>query len=1105
MKKILFLILGIGLFFSSTLYSQEFTDQEINFDRAEVIEELQHEAEGKLSKEKLDSYLQLIRKESVKIHKRRLSNLQKNQSRFIPILNTGCSNMDFSNNTDDWTYHYSNNNYFVRPSQDPGSTAQYGNPGTTTIVDPSNDIRFDVVNAQNFDIPLGQTINPNANIGDNVLRLGNPDEVPNGSNGGGDWAGWGQEEVSKSFTVTNQNSVLEYSYAIVFENPSHSNPNSFDVFIEVNGQPLSGCSVINYTFDQATNANGFIPSSANPNDRVRRWSTNRIDLLANPSINLGDVVTISFRVRDCNAGGHGSYAYVSARCLTNSDSIDVNSLSGNICVDEPITFTATAQIPTGSTEFWSILQGNTIIATYFGTSIINHTFTQVGTYTVNYSYTPPNGCGFNYSINVVVEECVTCDDCETVGDSIVASVDEYKDCDQFSLVIPEGAFDCYDIIFNSGEFGAQDVILNNTLMFNNTYIWDYQSNGFFTGRLTIIDQATGNQCYYKRIPLQVNCCPDCRDVGESIMQTTTDTSECGEYQLEIPRGSLDCYKIVFNAGDVGSQDMAIDQNMLINDIFTWNYPDNGSYTAAITIYTLPQGIQCFYDKVSIRVDCHTEPGCEWPKAIGSNNPNDPENNDSEYVSNTVEDSNGDIIAIGRSRVGTNIEGTVIQNEGYMVKYDKDGCFLGLRQLPSIHYPWEVEILNNDDMIVMSTELRPYFNTNKLYIDKIASNGNNIWRAMVEVPLVDGNRNIRMTRNKTNGDIYVAIPRNSNSSGVATDTNGTTIEFEDTIILRFNDDGKLTWSEEISTTSHFHPRTRAIDYDEQNQKLWVAFMAHENYEIDLETTNVSIQLGQSQLPNSKFLLSVIEYDVNAGNNVSFNSHFETDIQHDPANTHIVSNGNYVYLAESPGNVHAYTFNGNQVSTQTFQHRVIDFKHLDGTPEIIFQGARSAGSNGLGFSKISNLSTVWTKNYVTKFTWPFDMMITSNEKIFVSGTFTNTETPFGTHIGGIDGFISRFSETNGTIDIDRAFVSNTSTGSDLEIKLFPNPTRTNTAINFEGIAPELVQSIEIHDIYGALKQRVRPDKASFNVQSLTPGLYFVIFHTPEGRIDKKLIIE
>ncbi len=601
----------LSCFLTGKLIAQEYSDKEIKFNRAEFIEEIKEEPYEFANEQEFEKFVSEVREQHLAIYKQRLQNMsQRSELARIPILNTGCTNMDFSQQTDAWTYHWSNNNYNVRPSQDNGSSSQYGSIWTGLIQDNSGP-RFQVLNALTNDTRLGQPVNPGATAADRVLRLGNPAEVPNSPTDPGQLPLYGQEEVSKSFTVTQQNSVLEYSYAIVFESPTHTFvPNSFDIFIEVNGQPLSGCSVINYTFNDATNANGFVPSAVNPEDRVKQWSTNRIDLLSHPSINLNDVVTISFRIRDCGFGGHGSYAYVSARCLTEEEAIDINTSSGDNCVGEPITFSSTAEIPNGATLEWEITQGTTQIASYNGSASIVHTFAQPGTYTVTLTLTPPDGCGFSYSIDVVVQECVTCDDCDTTGDAIASSVSPGLSCDAFFLTVPENAFECYDVIFNSGEAGSADVLLNTTPLFNNTYHFNYTSGGSYVGRLTLIDQATGKECFYRRVPIESTCCVDCGTVGTQIMKSITDTENCGEYQLTIPNGALDCYKVVFSSGEGGVSQVAIEASDLENGVYTFNYQDNGSYTAAVWLYDLDTGKECFFDKVGLVVDCFTNEECQ---------------------------------------------------------------------------------------------------------------------------------------------------------------------------------------------------------------------------------------------------------------------------------------------------------------------------------------------------------------------------------------------------------------------------------------------------------------------------------------------------------------
>jgi hypothetical protein len=76
---------------------------------------------------------------------------------------------------------------------------------------------------------------------------------------------------------------------------------------------------------------------------------------------------------------------------------------------------------------------------------------------------------------------------------------------------------------------------------------------------------------------------------------------------------------------------------------------------------------------------------------------------------------------------------------------------------------------------------------------------------------------------------------------------------------------------------------------------------------------------------------------------------------------------------------------------------------------------------------------------------------------------------------------------------------------DLKLYPNPIKSNQELNFDGINQEDIEKIEILDIVGNLKSKFKPTNNEINIRDLTTGIYFVKFYTSKGIKQKKIIIK
>jgi len=75
---------------------------------------------------------------------------------------------------------------------------------------------------------------------------------------------------------------------------------------------------------------------------------------------------------------------------------------------------------------------------------------------------------------------------------------------------------------------------------------------------------------------------------------------------------------------------------------------------------------------------------------------------------------------------------------------------------------------------------------------------------------------------------------------------------------------------------------------------------------------------------------------------------------------------------------------------------------------------------------------------------------------------------------------------------------------KIRLMPNPTKPNSQLLFEGVNSKNVNSIEIFDLFGNSKMKIKPDSNLFTIPQLQSGLYILKFYTNSGVKKKKLII-
>lgn len=169
---------------------------------------------------------------------------------------------------------------------------------------------------------------PLAGVGSKSLRLGNN---INGAQG---------EQVSQTFLVSKFNANFTYRYAVVFEDPKHTNPEQpfFTALVRDQSGNIIQCS--KYIVTAGDGIPGFVSTTACAGTAVKYkpWSVVNVDLTAF----IGTYVTIEFTTGDCTQSGHYGYAYVDAQCGTS-----LISQNDTICSGE----CSTLQAPAGYASY----------------------------------------------------------------------------------------------------------------------------------------------------------------------------------------------------------------------------------------------------------------------------------------------------------------------------------------------------------------------------------------------------------------------------------------------------------------------------------------------------------------------------------------------------------------------------------------------------------------------------------------------------------------------------------------------------------------------------------------------------------------------------------
>ncbi|MES1245724.1 MAG: hypothetical protein ABUT39_29225 [Acidobacteriota bacterium] len=156
--------------------------------------------------------------------------------------------------------------------------------------------------------------------------------------------GCGSELLSKTFVVTPADSVINFWYAVVFEDPMHSfaqQPSFWVRVLDSTGAVIPGAANLGNNSDKlvAQTGNPFFVNKPSTSILYRDWSCAQIDL----SSQVGKTVTVQFVTEDCALCGHYGYAYIDDVCgscagdpsgnITFNQDESSNCGSGMICFD----------------------------------------------------------------------------------------------------------------------------------------------------------------------------------------------------------------------------------------------------------------------------------------------------------------------------------------------------------------------------------------------------------------------------------------------------------------------------------------------------------------------------------------------------------------------------------------------------------------------------------------------------------------------------------------------------------------------------------------------------------------------------------------------------
>jgi len=257
--------------------------------------------------------------------------------------------------------------------------------------------------------------------------------------------GGNASKITRTFNVTNTNSMYLYKYAVVLEDPGDSHSDPFKPFFSVKvylldndcnplpGNPEISCanySVIANSSNSEIKQN-FMQTAAGSPYYYKKWTTVAIPLQAY----IGQNIRIEFVVSDCAWGGHLGYAYIDGECLNAQPTIGP-------CVNGEREITA----PLGFVNYW--WTGDDLRGNNFGNKI------KAGGGSYSVLATTISKCQMNYMFDV--------DSCPTPPP---------VNCSINALTVTPAACNSNNNTFNlSGSVSFTDAPESGSLIISNGYL-----------------------------------------------------------------------------------------------------------------------------------------------------------------------------------------------------------------------------------------------------------------------------------------------------------------------------------------------------------------------------------------------------------------------------------------------------------------------------------------------------------------------------------------------------------------------------------------------------------------------------------------------------------
>lgn len=320
--------------------------------------------------------------------------------------------------------------------------------------------------------------------------------------------GYGSELLAKTFTVTAANALINFSYALVFQDPGHpphQQPSFWVRVVDSSGAPLTGVVDLGNGSDKAV-ADGNNPFFVKKPGTIvvyRDWSCAQIDL----EDHIGKTVTIQFITEDCAQGAHYGYAYldnVCEQCIVppGQPKLELDAAASSTCGPGKLCFTYALPIANGVTGTaqikLEIRQNNAVVATLNSGTLsggtqycfnINSTtlpgitgtfdYSATGTFTINNSVLAPLSTP-RTSYEVACPDSGCCP-----GPNLITGGDFETGNGAFSSV--------YQSVSGGTVLPGQYALLNTAQAASASSTWNVQNQGSCStsGKTMVVNGSTG--------------------------------------------------------------------------------------------------------------------------------------------------------------------------------------------------------------------------------------------------------------------------------------------------------------------------------------------------------------------------------------------------------------------------------------------------------------------------------------------------------------------------------------------------------------------------------------------------------------------------------------